>query len=57
MTLRVGIIGAGQVGERHAVGFAATEGATIVGIADVIEERATCAGRKCTSVLDPIRVS
>ena len=41
MTLRVGIIGAGQVGERHAVGFAATEGATIVGIADVIEERAT----------------
>jgi UDP-N-acetylglucosamine 3-dehydrogenase len=38
--LRVGIIGAGQAGERHAVGFAATEGATLVGIADVVETRA-----------------
>jgi UDP-N-acetylglucosamine 3-dehydrogenase len=41
MKLRVGIIGAGQVGERHAVGFAAAEGAAMVGIADVVEERAT----------------
>jgi predicted dehydrogenase len=40
MTLRVGIIGAGQVGERHAVGFAAVDGATIAGIADVVERRA-----------------
>jgi UDP-N-acetylglucosamine 3-dehydrogenase len=40
MTLRVGIIGAGQVGERHAIGFAATEGATIAGVADIVEERA-----------------
>jgi predicted dehydrogenase len=39
--LRVGIIGAGQAGERHAVGFAATEGATLVGIADVVETRAS----------------
>lgn len=39
--LRVGIIGAGQAGERHAVGFAATEGATLVAIADVVEVRAS----------------
>src|SRR5690606_14157187 len=38
--LRVGIIGAGQAGERHAAGFSVTEGTKIVGIADVIEERA-----------------
>ena len=37
MSLRVGIIGAGQAGERHAVGFAATSGTTVVGIADLIE--------------------
>jgi UDP-N-acetyl-2-amino-2-deoxyglucuronate dehydrogenase len=46
MTLRVGIIGAGQVGERHAVGFAAVEGATIAGIADIVEERATALTRR-----------
>ncbi len=40
MTLRVGIIGAGQVGERHAIAFAATEGATIAGTADIVVERA-----------------
>jgi predicted dehydrogenase len=46
MNLRVGIIGAGQAGERHAVGFAATPGATLVGIADVVETRASAlAGR------------
>jgi predicted dehydrogenase len=39
--LRVSIIGAGQAGERHAVGFAATAGAKLVGIADVMEARAT----------------
>jgi predicted dehydrogenase len=40
MTLRVGIIGAGQAGERHAVGFAACEGAQLVGIADIDQGRA-----------------
>lgn len=40
MTLRVGIIGAGQAGERHAVGFSVTEGARLVGIADSAPERA-----------------
>jgi predicted dehydrogenase len=38
--LRIGIIGAGQAGERHAVGFAATAGTTLVGVADLAEERA-----------------
>lgn len=33
--LRVGIAGAGQAGERHAVGFSETAGATLVGIADL----------------------
>ena len=41
MTLTVGIIGAGQVGERHAVGFAAATGARVVGVADLIDERTT----------------
>ena len=40
MTLRVGIIGAGQAGERHAVGFATCRGANLVGMADVVEDRA-----------------
>jgi predicted dehydrogenase len=40
MTLRVGIIGAGQVGERQAVGFAATAGAEVVGVADLVLARA-----------------
>jgi predicted dehydrogenase len=40
MTLRVGIVGAGQVGERQAVGFAATAGAEVVGVADIALERA-----------------
>lgn len=40
MTLRVGIIGAGQVGERQAVGFAALAGAEVVGVADIVLERA-----------------
>jgi predicted dehydrogenase len=39
--LRVGIIGAGQAGERHAVGFAATQGTKLVGIADVVNTRAS----------------
>ena len=46
MSLRVGIIGAGQAGERHTVGFSAVPGADVVGIADVVEARATdLAGR------------
>src|SRR4051812_12666108 len=40
MVLRIGIIGAGQVGERHAIGFAATEGAVVCAIADVVLARA-----------------
>lgn len=40
MALRVGIIGAGQVGERQAIGFAATRGSQVVGIADIVLERA-----------------
>ena len=41
MTLRVGIVGAGQVGERQAVGFAAAAGAEVSGVADIVLERAT----------------
>ena len=40
MKLRIGILGAGQVGERHAIGFSHTEGVQIVGFADLVEERA-----------------
>lgn len=39
MTLRVGIIGAGQVGERHAVGFEQTATTDVVAIADLLPER------------------
>lgn len=46
MSLRVGIIGAGQAGERHAVGFAVAAGATVVGIADVIEARGAALARR-----------
>lgn len=46
MTLRVGIIGAGQVGERHAAGFAAIPGAGVTAVADLIPARAEAlAGR------------
>ena len=41
MTLRVGIVGAGQVGERQSVGFAAAAGAEVAGVADIVLERAT----------------
>lgn len=41
MTLRVGIIGAGQVGERQAIGFSASSGAEVGGVADIVLERAT----------------
>lgn len=40
MKLRVGIIGAGQAGERHAVGFSQARGASVAGIADLDERRA-----------------
>lgn len=40
MTIRVGIIGAGQAGERHAIGFSTVEAASVVGIADIAEARA-----------------
>jgi len=38
--LRIGILGAGQVGERHAIGFAHAQEARIVGFADAVPERA-----------------
>lgn len=41
MTLRVGIIGAGQAGTRHAIGFDQTETTTVTAIADLSPERAT----------------
>lgn len=41
MKLRVGIIGAGQAGERHAVGFSQARGASVAGIADLDGRRAT----------------
>ena len=40
MSLRVGIAGAGQAGDHHAIGFAATEGAEVVAIADLNQELA-----------------
>jgi predicted dehydrogenase len=46
MTLRVGIIGAGQVGERHAIAFSAAQGAQVVGIADLMAERAEALTRR-----------
>jgi UDP-N-acetyl-2-amino-2-deoxyglucuronate dehydrogenase len=43
---RIGVIGAGQAGERQAVGFAAHPEAHVVGVADLDETRATAlAGR------------
>jgi len=41
MTLKVGIIGAGQAGEHHAVGFSTVSGVRITGIADLAMKRAT----------------
>lgn len=46
MTLRVGIIGAGQAGERQALGFSSSARATVVGVADVVEERAAGLAQK-----------
>lgn len=46
MQLRVGIIGAGQAGERHAAGFAAATGARIIGVADLMNERAVKLARR-----------
>jgi predicted dehydrogenase len=40
MTLRVGILGAGQVGQRHAIGFSHARAGAVVGYADVVVERA-----------------
>lgn len=40
MTIRVGVIGAGQAGERHAIGFAADARAQVVAVADVSRDRA-----------------
>jgi predicted dehydrogenase len=38
--LRVGIIGAGQAGERHAVGFSSIPETRVVGVADIVQGRA-----------------
>ena len=46
MALRVGIIGAGQAGERHAVGFTACKGAKLVGVADVAKNRAATLAKR-----------
>ncbi|MCB9139082.1 MAG: Gfo/Idh/MocA family oxidoreductase [Caldilineaceae bacterium] len=40
MSLRVGIIGAGQAGERQAIGFNSVEGVSICGVADLAAHRA-----------------
>lgn len=40
MMLRIGIIGAGQAGERQAAGFHGAEGAEIVAVADLMQPRA-----------------
>ena len=47
MSLRVGIAGAGQAGDHHAVGFAATEGAEVVAIADLNESVARSVAEPC----------
>ena len=41
MALRVGILGAGQAGERHAVGFSNCHGAKLEAVADVDQKRAS----------------
>jgi predicted dehydrogenase len=41
VSLRIGVAGAGQAGERHAIGFAGCDGAEVVGVADLDLERAT----------------
>ena len=40
MPIRIGLLGAGKAGERQAAGFAAHEGARIVGVADLYRTRA-----------------
>ncbi len=47
MSLRVGIAGAGQAGDHHAVGFAATEGAEVIAIADLNEAVARSVAEPC----------
>lgn len=39
MSLRVGVLGAGQAGERHAIGFAANSEAEVVAVADLDRSR------------------
>ncbi|MEZ4831154.1 MAG: hypothetical protein R2873_03975 [Caldilineaceae bacterium] len=39
MPLNIGIIGAGQAGERHAVGFSHVPSTQVVGIADLVLPR------------------
>jgi hypothetical protein len=46
MTLNIGIIGAGQAGERHAVGFGHVPSTQVVGIADLVLPRAEALASK-----------
>ena len=56
MTLNIGIIGAGQAGERHAVGFGHVESTQVVGIADLVLPRAEAlAGRFGATAVDDWR--
>jgi predicted dehydrogenase len=47
MTLRVGILGAGQAGERQAVGFHAASDTTVVAVADLAQTRAAALAQRC----------
>ena len=56
MPLNIGIIGAGQAGERHAVGFSHVPSTQVVGIADLVLPRAeTVAARVGATAVDDWR--
>ncbi len=46
MSLRVGIIGAGQAGERQAIGFAEAAGSEVIAIADIERARAVALAQR-----------
>lgn len=52
MTYRVGIIGAGQAGERHAVGFGSLENARLTAIADIDLAKAAALARRFEAAVD-----
>ncbi len=45
MTLRIGILGCGRIGQVHARAIKATEGATVMAVADALPEAAAGSGR------------